>query len=119
MVLETIKGQEKGVETRLSTSLESFLERIVWKVVSAPQTIAKTTEAVIGSCGFTGTTATIIRSSQRNCTDESMIEKRCRQYVEAGTKLDPVAASNPSEIGGRSHTDILTRSEHARRRTRW
>lgn len=100
MVLETVKTQHKGVDNRLSAALKSFIERIVKKAVKSQQFFGRITGAVIDNTKFVAPTAALVKSEQRKHNDErAKIEERCRKFVEAGTKSDPIAVSIPWKVG--------------------
>lgn len=57
------------------------------------QTVAEFTEAVIDNTGIIAPIAVVVDSEEREFTDQrANIEKRCRKYIEAGLKLDPLSA---------------------------
>lgn len=86
---------------------ELLMDGIVTIVGRSSQTIAEVTEAVNGTTGFIAITVACFKSEQRRCTEKKgKMEERCRQYVGAGKRRKPVAASNPSNTGQKPLTDI-------------
>lgn len=103
-MLEAVKVQHEGVNKHLSAALQSLLERIVRKVVSSPQTVSQILEAVIDNRGLIA--RTVVKLVQHKYTDTTAnTEEGCAQYIEAGIKLDLVAASSPCGIGKRPSVD--------------
>lgn len=80
---------------------------VPWKMVWAHLKHFSNHEGVIDNFGLIAPTAVPFRSVQRKYTNEIVkIRDRCREYVEAGKKLGPVAVSNQSDIGEETLTDI-------------
>lgn len=106
-MLETVTAKQKESDSRLSDTLESFIERIVKKMMSSPETIAQITEAIIYNPGLFAPKAFLIKFKQRNNMGRrTKSEERCRQYVKTGVRFDHNALSNPSETGDKPPTDI-------------
>lgn len=107
-VLKSVTAKQKGVDIRLSTTLESSVGCIVKKVWRSLQTIAKLTEAVIDNHGLIASPATHIYSEQQKFTDKKpKFEERRWQYVDTGMIRDPDVASEPSGIDKKPPADIF------------
>lgn len=97
LVFRTLTGQQQVVDNRPPAALQSLIERIVRKKLRLPGTIAEVKEAFIDNFGFISTSAALVKLEQRKYTNErGKMKECCRQYVEAGIKLDPFIASNQS-----------------------
>lgn len=107
LLLETVTAQYKGVDSDLLAVLESLIDHIVKRVLISPRIIAEVTGAVIYSAVFVTIASVLVKLEEGKRTDDKLrIEERCRWYVEAGMKVDPVAVSSPPETGENPPTDI-------------
>lgn len=103
---ETLTSNQKGMDNRVSTALGTLLLYTVWKAINLPDFLPQFLEAVIDSPVFINPVAVLVRSeAQELATEQARIEDSCRQFVEAGMKIDSWPALVTSEGSYRPRSD--------------
>lgn len=79
LVLETVLTKHIEDDNGLLAAQESFIDRILNKVVRSLETIHQVAEPAINLSGFIASVAVLVRSEQqKHCAKRSKIEDRCR-----------------------------------------
>lgn len=107
LVFRTPTANQKGVDNHLLAALETLVVCTVHKVVNSSEFMSRFSDAVIDRLWFVALVAISIKLKHQNLvTKQIKIANRCRQFVEAGEKMDPCPVSEPSEGSDRPLNDI-------------
>lgn len=109
LVLQTINLIYRGFHNFLSAAVETFVLRIMQKVLNSPEFISRFFDAIIDNPGFIAPVVTLVKSEQQKLVIKlAKNEDRCPKFVEAGTKMDPHPVPVLSKESYRPPTDIST-----------